>query len=346
MQVKLYAFTLPLKNVFKISHTQRSEIPTVIVELEQNNVRGFGEAPLIDYYGMTTERVFCAVNTVIEQIQSSTATSPEDLWDLLHPALKDESFTQCAIDQAAHDLSGKRNGQPSMARWGLRAEDAIQSNYTIGLSTPETAIDAFEKEPDWPIYKVKLGNAHDIEVIRELRCRTEAAIRVDANQAWSLDETIEKAEILAQLGVEYIEQPMPTHDIDALKAAKEASALPLIADESCQVESDVAFCAECFHGINIKQTKCGGMTPAKRMIDAAKARGLKVMMGCMTESTVGISAIAQMTPLLDYVDMDGAYLLAQDIASGSYIESDGHIRFPKVDGNGVSLLSRTTAPGT
>ncbi len=191
--------------------------------------------------------------------------------------------------------------------------------------------------PDWPVYKIKLGTADDIQIIRELRGHTDAVFRVDANCGWSVTETIENSIELKELGVEFIEQPLLANDFDGSRRVYQDSALPIIADESCISESDVERCSGCFHGVNIKLVKCGGITPARRMIQQARQLGLKAMVGCMTESTVGISAIAQLLPLLDYVDMDGAALLAHDIARGVVVDR-GLCTFADENGNGVSLL--------
>jgi L-alanine-DL-glutamate epimerase-like enolase superfamily enzyme len=193
------------------------------------------------------------------------------------------------------------------------------------------------KEQPWPIYKIKLGTDEDVAIINELRKHTDATFRIDANGAWSARETIENSAILKKLGVEFIEQPLPAGDWQGMEKVSHYSELPVIADESCVVEGDVARCALHFNGINIKLSKCGGITPARRMIDHARDLGLKVMVGCMTESTVGISAIAQLLPALDYVDMDGAMLLARDIADGVVLGNNGKLRFPDVGGSGIKL---------
>jgi len=190
--------------------------------------------------------------------------------------------------------------------------------------------------PGWPIYKIKLGTADDLRIVRELRKHTDAVFRVDANGGWGVDQAIDNARALAALNVEFIEQPLPADDDEGMRRVYAESVLPVIADESCHVEEDVDRCAECFHGVNIKLVKCGGMTPARRMIDRARQLGLKAMVGCMTESTVGISAIAQLLPLLDYVDMDGAALLASDVADGVTLQT-GRVVYPDENGNGVRL---------
>ena len=175
-----------------------------------------------------------------------------------------------------------------------------------------------------------------MEIVRELRQHTASTFRVDANCGWTAEQTIRNSHELKDLGVEFIEQPLAADQWDAMTEVRDHSALPVIADESCVVETDVERCATHFHGINIKLVKCGGLTPARRMIDKARKLGLKVMVGCMTESSVGISAIAQLLPLLDYVDMDGALLLSDDIATGVTIEK-GQCIFPDRNGNGVVL---------
>jgi L-alanine-DL-glutamate epimerase-like enolase superfamily enzyme len=191
--------------------------------------------------------------------------------------------------------------------------------------------------PGWPVYKIKLGTPRDQEIIRELRRHTSAIFRVDANCGWTADETIANSKVLCDLGVEFIEQPLPPEQIDQMRRVRAESALPIIADESCLVESDVARCVGHFHGINIKLVKCGGLTPARRMAALAREHSLAVMVGCMTESSIGISASAQLLPLVDFADLDGAVLLARDIARGVTVDR-GIVRFPETNGCGVELL--------
>jgi L-alanine-DL-glutamate epimerase-like enolase superfamily enzyme len=211
------------------------------------------------------------------------------------------------------------------------------TNYTIGIDTIEVMVRKMEEFPGWPIYKIKLGTADDLGIVRELRNHTAAVFRVDANCAWDAETTIRISGPLGELGVEFIEQPLAPDRWDEMKNVVRRSALPIIADESCGTEPDVQRCRGHFHGINVKLVKCGGLTPAKRMIEQGRQLGLKTMVGCMTESSVGISAIAQLLPLLDYVDMDGALLLARDIATGVRIER-GRILYPKEAGCGVRLV--------
>ena len=219
--------------------------------------------------------------------------------------------------------------------WGYNINNNPLTDYTIGIAAVTEMI-AKMKECPWPIYKIKLGTKDDINIIKELRKNTDAVFRVDANCGWNVDETINNAIVLKELGVEFIEQPLKADDWDGHRKVFLNSVLPIIADESCQVESDVLNCHNHFHGINVKLVKCGGLTPARKMLLKAKELGMKTMVGCMTESSVGISAIAHLLPLLDYVDMDGALLLVNDIANGVTIEK-GIVKYSNLNGIGAVL---------
>ncbi len=336
MKLILHEFDLPLRHQFTISRGSIDVQKTLIVELQQDGFSGYGEATTNDYYGFTLQNMASALEAVRPEISSHELTDPADFWQLLAPQLNQNSFAQCALDLAAHDLWGKIKQQPVYQLWGLETSSIPISNYTIGIDDIDVMVSKMQEFPDWPIYKIKLGTSNDCEIVRTLREHTDATFRVDANCAWSAEETIANSHQLKELNVEFIEQPMEATQWEAMKEVRAASALPVIADESCLVEADVQRCQEGFHGINIKLVKCGGLTPAKRMIQQARQLDLKVMVGCMTESTVGISAIAQLLPLLDYVDMDGAVLLREDIASGVSVEA-GLCRYPDENGNGIQL---------
>ena len=191
--------------------------------------------------------------------------------------------------------------------------------------------------PGWPIYKVKMGAEGDFEVLKLLREVTDAPFRVDANCGWTVENAASMIDQLVALNVELIEQPLPIEKIGDMPKLKKLSSLTLMADESCQEERDVDRCADGFHAINIKLVKCGGITPGVRMAKRARELGMKVMVGCMTESSIGISASAQLLPLLDYADLDGAVLLAKDIATGVLIDQ-GRPQFPNRPGLGVEWL--------
>ena len=209
------------------------------------------------------------------------------------------------------------------------------TDYTIGIDTIEKMVEKLKEKP-WPIYKIKVGTADDIAIVKALRSETDAILRVDANAAWDVDTALKLIPQLKDLNVEFIEQPLAKDDWEGMKILFKESSLPLIADESCVFENDVEKCAGHFHGINIKLTKCSGITPALRMIKKARELDLKLMVGCMNESTVGSAAIAHLLPFLDYVDMDGPLLLEEDLATG--IEYDfGKISYSGEAGLGINF---------
>ncbi|MCF4100607.1 dipeptide epimerase [Gillisia sp. M10.2A] len=335
MKLETFTFNLELKNTFTISYGSRDFQPTLIVALTQGDFTGYGEAAATSYYGVTVENMIAALKKVEPLVQKNIDSTPEELWELTSPHLKENPFAQCALDIAMHDLHGKRNGLPLYKMWGLTLDKIPLTNYTIGIDTVEKMIQKISEFP-WPLYKIKLGTNEDVKIVKELRKHTNAVFRVDANAAWTAEQAIENANQLKDLNVEFIEQPLAVNDIEGMKLLYKNSVLPLIADESCIVESDVKKCAAYYHGVNIKLTKCGGLTPGKRMVEEARRLGLKVMVGCMTESTVGVSAIAQLLPLLDYVDMDGPLLLKSDIADGVKIY-DEKVHFPDRNGTGAQL---------
>ena len=335
-ELNTYAYNLKLKDTFTISYGSRDIQPTLIIAITEGAYTGYGEAAATSYYGVSVEEMRKKILNLKDLIRENIELSPEELWELTNPYLKEDHFAQCALDMALHDLHGKRNHLPLYKLWGLNLDNIALTNYTIGIASLEEMIRKIKAFP-WPIYKIKLGTPNDVEIIKELRKHTNAIFRVDANASWTLEEAISNSKALKELNVEFLEQPLRPDDFEGLKKLYQESSLPLMADESCIIEEDVANCAQYFHGVNIKLTKCGGITPAKRMIQEARGLGLKVMVGCMTESSVGISAIAQLLPLLDYVDMDGALLLKEDIADGVKIH-DSKVFFPNRNGTGVKLL--------
>jgi L-alanine-DL-glutamate epimerase-like enolase superfamily enzyme len=337
LTLTFHEFELPLRHVFAISRSAISVQPTLIVELSDGVHRGFGEATTNAYYGATLERMRASLESVRSLVESVDDLDPPRLWAEAAPRLVGDSFAQCALDEAAHDLWGKQLGAPVYRLWGLTTERAPQSSFTIGIDALDAMIAKLREARGWASYKIKLGTPHDLEIVRTLRGHTAAVFRVDANCGWTVDETIANSHELASLGVEFIEQPLPADDWPGAQRVYQQSALPIMADESCQREADVDRCRGHFHGVNIKLVKCGGLTPARRMIARARELGMKAMVGCMIESTVGISAIAQLAPLLDYVDMDGAALLARDIATGVVVDC-GVCHYPKVNGTGTELL--------
>lgn len=338
MQLNYQKFDLPLRHVFTIARGSTSVQETLIVQLSQNGLYGYGESTTNTFYGTTIQSMTAAIESVRAEIEGHDLGDPPALLDLLALKLKGQEAALNALDGAVHDLWGKLRGAPVYRLWGLTTENIPLSDYTLGIDTPATMVEKLREMPGWPVYKIKLGMADDLGILRELRRQCDTTFRVDANCGWSADQTIEFSPIMKTMNVEFIEQPLPPQDRDGARRAFENSALPLIADESCVVENDVERCVGLFHGINIKLVKCGGLAAGRRMALRARELDLKVMAGCMTESTVGISALAQLLPLLDYVDMDGAVLLAKDIASGVRLDR-GRCIFPDENGTGVQLLN-------
>jgi L-alanine-DL-glutamate epimerase-like enolase superfamily enzyme len=342
LSLRLHEFELPLRHVFGISRGSISVQRTLIVELFDGVHRGYGEATTNSYYGSTIPRMRAALESVRDLVERDDDLDPPRLWADVASQLAHDAFALCALDEAAYDLWGKQRGAPVFKLWGLSLDELPASSFTIGIDALHVMVAKLRDTPDWPCYKIKLGTDRDLEIVRELRRHASAPFRVDANCGWAPEEAIANSHELAPLGVEFIEQPLPADDWAGARRVYEESALPIVADESCVSETDVDRCGECFHGVNIKLVKCGGLTPARRMIDRARELGMKVMVGCMTESTVGISAIAQLAPLLDYVDIDGAALLSRDIAQGVTVDR-GRCRYPETNGTGVTLLKDSAA---
>jgi len=335
MKLTLHEANIPIRHPWTTTHGTRTHQRNLIVELSDAGHSGFGEGASIPYYGVTYDTMAAALEAIRPTIEAATFNDPVELWDRMHPLLADQMFALCALDEAATDLWGKRLGKPVHELYGLDISKAPRSDYTIGIDTIEKMVAKMKEFDGWPIYKIKLGTDDDIAIVRELRKHTDAVFRVDANCGWDAEQTIANSHELAKLNVEFIEQPLEADDWDEMKKVLAESVLPVIADESCILEADVEKCKGFFHGVNVKLTKCGGQTPARRMLAHARDLGLKTMVGCMTETSVGISAIAQLLPMLDYVDMDGALLLDGDVADGVALDK-GQVGFPGANGNGIT----------
>jgi L-Ala-D/L-Glu epimerase len=333
MTCSYHSFQLPFRHPFTISRGTKTHQPTLIVRLEKNGLVGYGEAPAISYYHIPVEQMIADLEAKRPMIERFALTDPERYWHYLHHLLPENPFLVCALDIAAWDLFGQMVGQPLYSLWKLDPLKGPPTDFTIGLDTVEKMV-AKMKERPWPIYKVKLGVPDDLAIMEELRRHTDAVFRVDANAGWTIEEALEKIPRLAALGVEFVEQPLEKNNWEGMKVLYRESALPLLADESCVGEADVDRCHEHFHGINIKLTKCSGITPARRMIQRARALDMSVMIGSMNESSIGSAAIAHLVPAIDYVDMDGPLLLSEDVATGLNFQ-DGRVIIPSSPGLGV-----------
>ncbi len=335
MKVKYKTVNLPFRHPFRISKGVKTEQPSFLVELEFMGLRGYGEAPAISYYNIPVEQMAADLEQKKIFVEKFAFADPERYWHYLHHLFPRNAFLVCALDMAGWDLYGKLKRKQLRELWGLDIARAPLTDYTIGIDSIENMISKLHEKP-WPIYKVKVGVEGDIEMVAALRKHTNAVLRVDANAGWTLEQALQKIPLLKDLGVELVEQPLAKYDWEGMKVLYERSPLPLFADEACVFESDVVKCQGHFHGINIKLTKCSGITPARRMIEKARELNMQVMVGCMNESSVGTAAIAQLAPLLDHVDMDGPLLLSEDIASGMQFDN-GKIIYTNKPGIGIAI---------
>ncbi|WP_116108007.1 dipeptide epimerase [Lewinella sp. IMCC34191] len=344
MLLSVHPYDLPLRDPFQTTHESRTVQPTLIVRIAAEGLEGLGEAPMTRYYGLESGRCSRELESFIPALAAINST---ELREGGVQAVLDRigaeglnPFLRCAVDVALHDLWAKQAGKRLGLLWEQDRMRNIPTCYTIGLAPVEEMVRKL-RAFDWPVYKIKLGGgADDLEIIRALREYTDAPFYVDANTGWTARQAIDLSGPLKELGVVFIEQPLPADDRKGQAEVNKHAVLPVLADESCQTEEDVEKCAEIFSGINIKIVKCGGLLPARRMIARARELDLQVMAGCMTESSVGISAIAQLLPELDYADMDGSMLLADDPAHGvSFDFHTGYATYPDRAGTGAELKS-------
>lgn len=336
MKLRYKTYSLPFLHPFTISKGTKTHQPTLIVELDFMGIKGYGEAPAINYYNITVEKMLEDLERKKMFVEKFAFSDPERYWHYLHHLFPANPFLVCALDMAGWDIYGKLKGKQLHQLWGLETANAPVTDFTIGIDNIENMV-AKMKEKPWPIYKIKVGVEGDVEMVAALRKHSDAVFRVDANAGWTLEQAMQKIPLLKELGVEFVEQPLAKDDWDGMKKLYERSPLPLMADESCVFEADVEKCAGHFHGINIKLTKCSGITPARRMITRARELDLKVMVGCMNESSVGTAAIAQLAPMLDHVDMDGPLLQSEDTATGVGFEH-GKIIYTQTPGLGIEVF--------
>ncbi len=334
MKLHYWSHNLKFRHPFTISRGTKTHQPTFIVELDHFGIKGYGEAPAISYYHIPVEKMIADIEAKKTLIEKFAFTDPERYWHYLHHLIPNNSFLVCALDIAAWDIYGKMKKKKLYELWGGDISTNPICDYTIGIDSIEKMV-AKMKEKPWPIYKIKVGTADDIGIVKALRENTNATLRVDANAGWDVETALKLIPQLEELGVELVEQPLAKDDWEGMKILYAASSLPLYADESCVAEKDVEKCHNYFHGINIKLTKCSGITPARRMIDKAKELNMKIMVGCMNESTVGSAAIAHLLPFIDHVDMDGPLLLEEDLATG-IAYNFGKIIYSDASGLGIN----------
>ncbi len=329
---------LKFRYPFTISKGTKTHQPSLLVELNFNGIKGYGEAPAITYYNIPVEKMIADIEEKKSLIEKFSFTTPERYWHYLHHLFPNNPFLVAALDIAAWDIYGKLSKKPLYQLWQTNLLTAPVTDYTIGIDSIEKMVNKMQETP-WPVYKIKLGTKEDLAIMEALRKHSDAIFRVDANAGWTVAEALELLPALEKLKVEMVEQPLAKNDWDGMKILYEKSTLPLFADESCVAEADVKKCSGFFHGINIKLTKCSGITPALRMIKDARQLNMKVMLGCMNESTAGTAAIVHLSPQVDYMDADGPLLLEEDIAEGLHYDF-GKITPTENPGLGINVVSR------
>lgn len=327
--------TLHTRHPFIIARGGQSEYRTVMVRItDADGIEGWGEAAATRFYGETIETVQAALAIYAPHL-GDDPMQLEAVESALETVLRRNAAARAAISMALHDLMGKRLGVPVWQLWGLDRSAAPRSTFTIGIDTPAMLRQKVTEAEEYPILKIKLGSANDLELLQTIRSATTKELRVDANCGWTAAHTVRMLPVLEEFGVTVLEQPVAPADLEGLAHVRRHARIPLIADESCVTAADIPALAGRVDGINIKLAKCGSLREALRMIAVARAHGMMVMVGCMIESSLGITGAAHVTPLVDIVDLDGAALLRDDPFVGATITA-GQVALPDTPGLGVT----------
>lgn len=330
MRFTLEPINLFLKDRFTTHVDSRTVQHSHIIKIEDKGFVGIGEVTAHPFYKMSRKRIVEDFQRIKYKYEGSRYDGPESFWNTLRKDLSENTFLLSGLDVASNDLNGKINGLSLHELWGAPYLNGSSqkvlpvSSYTIGIDKPEIMLAKMKAMP-WSNYKIKLGTAEDLPILTLLRSATNVPFRIDANCAWDSNTLLSMNEQLSDMNIEFIEQPIHPDKKNEIRRSKGQSNWDLVADESFKTEADLDFCAENFEIINIKLVKCGGLTPARRVIKSARKKGLKIMIGCMTESSISISAASQLLPWVDYADLDGALLLKNDIAKGTVIKSERSI---------------------
>ncbi len=332
MKIKIEEYDIHLINTFRTTHGARDVMQVLIVNIDE----GIGEASPVHYYGEDLNTVKIFVNKAAEKIDIDPFQLEKLSFDLERVGAFNYS-AKAAIDMAMHDLAGKKLGIPLYKFFGITPRTDLPTSFTISISDPESMKKQTEENKGYHVYKVKVGVPGDIEMIEAVRDATKAKIRVDANEGWNVKEAISKIRELEKLDVEFIEQPLHRDDFDGFKILRSKTELPIIVDEGVFRSTDIPKYVGLADGINIKLSKSGGVREAMKMISVARAHKMKVMIGCMVETSVGITAAAQIASLVDYADLDGNILISDDPFRGVEIEN-GYIKLP--DGPGLGVVKR------
>lgn len=332
MKIKLEEYDIHLVNTFRTTHGARDVMQVLIVDIDG----GLGEASPVHYYGEDLNTVKNFVNKASNVIGDDPYQLDKLSIDLEKVAAFNYS-AKAAIDMAMHDLAAKKLNIPLYKYFGITPRTDLPTSFTISISDPDSMKKQTEQNKGYHVYKVKVGVPVDIEMVEAVRDATDAKIRVDANEGWSVKEAIAKIKILEKLDIEFIEQPLHRDDFEGFKILRSKTELPVIADEGVFRSGDIPKYVGLADGINIKLSKSGGLREAMKMIAIARAHRMKVMIGCMVETSVGITAAAQIASLVDYADLDGNILISDDPFTGATIEN-GYIKLP--DGPGLGVVKR------
>jgi len=320
MELTWSRLPLRLKHPFRTATALRVEKETILVRVHCSGIEGLGEAAPTDTFGQTPASAEHALAQIAPLLASGTLADPLNLEEITAHLLADfghQRAALAAIDGALHDWIGKRFHVPTVRWLGLNPTLAPPTSLTIGIDAPAIIEQKLQEAAEFPILKIKVAGDQDADYLARIRkLAPTKTLRVDANTAWTSDNALANLRRLADLGVEFVEQPLPASDMAGLRRLKDAAILPIIADESCVIPADVVRLAGCVDGINIKLAKCGGIREATRMIHLARGLGLKIMLGCMIESSLGIAQLAQLASLADWIDLDGHLLLAADPFAG------------------------------
>jgi len=339
MKLSFKPYDLQLKHTFTIASSSRTTTPVMLIEIEYDGVVGYGEASMPPYLGESHE----TAAKFLAQVKLEQFSSPFLLEDILnyvdHIALGNYA-AKAAVDMALHDLLGQLVGQPLHKLWGLDPLKTPNTSFTIGIDTPDVVREKVREASPYNILKVKLGRGNDKEMISTIRSVTDKPLCVDVNQGWKdKHEALDLTHWLKEQGVVFVEQPMSKAkaNIDDMAWLTEHSPLPTIADEALQTVNDVLPLSGVYSGINIKLMKCGGLRAAQKMITLARAMDMKVMIGCMTATSCAISAASQLSPLVDWADLDGNLLISNDVFEGVKV-IDGKVTLNEASGIGVTKL--------
>jgi L-Ala-D/L-Glu epimerase len=326
---------LPLRHAWTLSRNTSASKRNVLLRWKVDGLEAFGEAAPNVRYGESAETVLAALDSLLPSLREGVEAFHQRSL-ALEPLLPLNRAAKAAVDLALHDLAGKRLGAPLYRMLGLDPTRMPPTSYSIGIDTPEVMAAKVREASGFSLFKIKLGSPDDRALIRAVRAVTDKPLRVDANEGWkSKEEALEQIAWLADQNVELVEQPLPSDDLEGARWLKARSPLPLVADEAMAMAADIPRLAEGFHGVNVKLQKCGGIAEGLRAISTARAHGLKIMLGCMIETGLGIAAAAQLAPLVDWVDLDGNLLLKTDPFDGHPVK-DGRIVLRDLPGLGVA----------